>query len=134
MEEFLISYEGAVLLVSHDRRFLDNVTNRTIEISLGNIYDLSVNYSKFVIQREEQRKIQLAAKLNQDKQIKEIEDFVTRFRAKARQASRAQSKLKQIDKIDRIEIEDVDNTQIHFKFPFTTRKDSNFLINVITTE
>ncbi len=121
MEEFLISYEGAVLLVSHDRRFLDNVTNRTIEISLGNIYDLSVNYSKFVIQREEQRKIQLAAKLNQDKQIKEIEDFVTRFRAKARQASRAQSKLKQIDKIDRIEIEDEDNTQIHFKFPATPR-------------
>lgn len=121
MEEFLIAYEGAVLLVSHDRRFLDNVTNRTIEISLGNIYDLSVNYSKFVVQREEQRKIQLAAKVNQDKQIKEIEDFVTRFRAKARQASRAQSKLKQIDKIDRIEIEDEDNTQIHFKFPATPR-------------
>ena len=121
MEEFLNTYEGAVLLVSHDRRFLDNVTNRTIEISLGNIFDLSVNYSKFVVQREEQRKIQIAAKVNQDKQIKEIEDFVTRFRAKARQASRAQSKLKQIDKIDRIEIEDEDNTQIHFKFPATPR-------------
>ncbi len=121
MEEFLNSYEGAVLLVSHDRRFLDNVTNRTIEISLGSIYDLNVNYSKFVIQREEQRKIQIAAKVNQDKQIKEIEDFVTRFRAKARQASRAQSKLKQIDKIDRIEIEEEDNSQIHFKFPATPR-------------
>lgn len=121
MEEFLNAYEGAVLLVSHDRRFLDNVTNRTIEISLGNIYDLNVNYSKFVVQREEQRKIQLAAKVNQDKQIKEIEDFVTRFRAKARQASRAQSKLKQIEKIDRIEIEDEDNTAIHFKFPATPR-------------
>lgn len=121
MEEFLNEYEGAVILVSHDRRFLDNVTNRTIEISLGNIYDLGVNYSKFVVQREEQRKIQLAAKVNQDKQIKEIEDFVTRFRAKARQASRAQSKLKQIEKIDRIEIEEEDNTQIHFKFPATPR-------------
>lgn len=121
MEEFLNEYEGAVILVSHDRRFLDNVTNRTIEISLGNIYDLGVNYSKFVVQREEQKKIQLAAKVNQDKQIKEIEDFVTRFRAKARQASRAQSKLKQIDKIDRIEIEEEDNTQIHFKFPATPR-------------
>lgn len=121
MEEFLNSYEGAVLLVSHDRRFLDNVTNRTIEISLGSIYDLNVNYSKFVVQREEQRKIQIAAKINQDKQIKEIEDFVTRFRAKARQASRAQSKLKQIEKIDRIEVEEEDNSQINFKFPATPR-------------
>ncbi len=121
MEEFLINYEGAVILVSHDRRFLDNVTNRTIEISLGGIYDLNVNYSKFVIQREEQKKIQAAAKVNQDKQIKEIEDFVTRFRAKARQASRAQSKLKQIDKIDRIELDEEDNSQIHFRFPSTPR-------------
>lgn len=121
MEEFLINYEGAVILVSHDRRFLDNVTNRTVEISLGGIYDLSVNYSKFIVQREEQKKIQIAAKINQDKQIKEIEDFVTRFRAKARQASRAQSKLKQIDKIDRIEIDDEDNSQIHFRFPATPR-------------
>lgn len=121
MEEFLINYEGAVILVSHDRRFLDNVTNRTVEISLGGIYDLNVNYSKFIVQREEQKKIQIAAKINQDKQIKEIEDFVTRFRAKARQASRAQSKLKQIDKIDRIEIEDEDNSQIHFRFPATPR-------------
>lgn len=117
LEDFLNNYEGAVLIVSHDRRFLDNVTNRTIEITAGKIYDLSFPYSKFMVQREETRRIQMNAKKNQDKQIKQMEEFASKYRAKARQASRVQSKLKAIEKIDRIEIDDVETDQIHFHFP-----------------
>lgn len=117
LEDFLKNYEGAVLIVSHDRRFLDNVTNRTIEITAGKIYDLSFSYSKFMVQREETRRIQMNAKRNQDKQIKQMEEFASKYRAKARQASRVQSKLKAIEKIDRIEIDDVETDKIHFHFP-----------------
>ncbi|MDC1068477.1 ATP-binding cassette domain-containing protein [Candidatus Kapabacteria bacterium] len=117
LEEFLTAYEGAVLIVSHDRRFLDNVSNRTIEITAGRIYDLNFPYSKFMIQRDETRRVQLNAKKNQEKQIKQMEDFASKYRAKARQASRVQSKLKAIDKIDRIEIDDIETDRIKFHFP-----------------
>jgi ATP-binding cassette subfamily F protein 3 len=117
LEDFLNTYEGAVLVVSHDRRFLDNITNRTIEITAGKIYDLSFPYSKFMVQRDETRRIQLNAKKNQDKQIKQMEEFASKYRAKARQASRVQSKLKAIDKIDRIEIDDMETDRIKFHFP-----------------
>lgn len=117
LEEFLSSYEGAVMIVSHDRRFLDTVTNRTIEIVAGKTYDLNFKYSDFMEKREEIIKVQLAAKKNQDKQIKQMEEFASKYRAKARQASRVQSKLKAIEKIDRIEIDDIESDKIHFRFP-----------------
>ncbi len=121
LEDFLKSYEGSALIVSHDKRFLDNVTNRTIEISLGKTYDYKLPYSKFVIQRQELLKIQIAAKKNQEKQIAHMQNFVDKFRAKARQASRAQSKLKAIDKIDKIEVEGLDNSRVSFQFPEAPR-------------
>ena len=117
LEDFLKHYEGSIVIISHDRKFLDNVTNRTIELTMGRTYDLKLPYSKFIDQREEIRKVQIAAKKNQDKQIAEIENFVTKYKAKARQASRAQSKLKQLDKINRIEVDEEDYSQIHFNFP-----------------
>jgi ATP-binding cassette, subfamily F, member 3 len=121
LEDFLKTYEGSVLIVSHDKRFLDNVTNRTIEISLGKTYDFKLPYSKFVIQRQELLKIQIAAKKNQDKQIAHMKNFVDKFRAKARQASRAQSKLKAIDRIDKIEVEGLDTSRVAFHFPEAPR-------------
>ena len=121
LEDFLKNYYGAILVISHDRRFLDNVTNRTVELTFGKTFDLKHSYSKYMEQREEIIRVQKAAKKNQDKQIAEIENFVTKFRAKARQASRAQSKLKQLDKIDRIKIDEVDHSSINFFFPPSPR-------------
>lgn len=117
LEDFLKNYEGSIVIISHDRKFLDNVTNRTIELTMGKTYDLKMPYSKFIDQRDEIRKVQIAAKKSQDKKIAEIENFVTKYKAKARQASRAQSKLKQLDKINRIEVDEEDYSQIHFNFP-----------------
>ncbi|GAB1371949.1 ABC-F family ATP-binding cassette domain-containing protein [Candidatus Kapaibacterium sp.] len=117
LENFLKNYYGIIILVSHDRRFLDNVTNRTLEISLGKIYDMNCNYSEFIKKRAEQRELQTAAYKNQQKQIEQTEKFIERFRSKATLASRVQSRVKQLEKIERIELEDVDSSSINLKFP-----------------
>ncbi len=117
LEDFLSDYPGAVVIISHDRTFLDTVTKRTIEIANGNLYDYDASYSKFVLLREERRQTQLAAYQNQQKYIEETEKFIERFRYKATKAVQVQSRIKQLDKIERIEIDDIETSCIHFKFP-----------------
>lgn len=117
LEDFLKEYAGAVVLISHDKAFLDNVTNRTVEISLGKIYDYKTYYSKYLEQRKERREQQVAAYTNQQKQIADTEKFIERFRSKATKAVQVQSRIKQLEKIDRIEIEEEDNTSMRFYFP-----------------
>jgi len=121
LEEFLSGYPGAVVLVSHDRAFLDAVTARTIEITLGKIEDYKASYSRYVVLRKERRDQQMAAYTNQRKMIEETEKFIDRFRAKASKAVQVQSRIKQLDKVDRIEVEDEDNAAIHFRFPDAPR-------------
>lgn len=117
LETFLKTKADAVVLVSHDRAFIDNVTNRTIEISCGKIYDYSVNYSKYVELRKERVEQQMRAYLNQQKEIKDIEDFIEKFRYKPTKAVQVQSRIKQLEKIERIEVDEVDNSHINLKFP-----------------
>lgn len=117
LEQFLTNKAGAVVLVSHDRAFIDNVTNRTIEISCGKIYDYAVNYSHFVELRKERVEQQMRAYLNQQKQIQETEDFIERFRYKATKSVQVQSRIKQLSKIERIEVDEVDNSHINLRFP-----------------
>ena len=117
LENFLITKAKAVVLVSHDRAFIDNVTNRTIEISMGKIYDYAVNYSKYVILHQERIEQQMRAYQNQQKQIQETEDFIERFRYKATKAVQVQSRIKQLAKIDRIEVDEVDTSHLNLKFP-----------------
>ncbi len=117
LENFLKDYPGGIVLVSHDRAFLDQVTNRTIELSLGRAYDFPVSYSKYVALRQEQRTLQMAARKNQEKEIKQTEQLIERFRYKASKASFAQSLIKKLDKMDVIEVEEVDNKQMKFRFP-----------------
>ena len=117
LEDFLKNYKGAVVLVSHDKAFLNAVCNRTIEISLGKILDQKMNYSKFNIWKEEQREVQLAAYRNQQKMIEDTEKFIARFRYQATKAVQVQSRVKQLEKLDRIEIEEVDNSALKLKFP-----------------
>ncbi|MCA1757685.1 MAG: ATP-binding cassette domain-containing protein [Bacteroidales bacterium] len=116
LESFLTSYPGALMLVSHDRAFLDNVTNRTLEISAGKIYDYKVSYSKYVELRAERREQQLSAYRNQQKMIEDTEKFIERFRYKATKAVQVQSRIKQLDKVDRIEIDEEDNSAISIRF------------------
>ena len=117
LEDFLRNYTGAVVLVSHDKMFLDNVTNRTIEISLGRIYDYPKAYSKYLVQRHELRTQQLAAQKNQQKQIEQTEKLIEKFRAKASKATMAQSLIKKLDKIDRIVVDEDDNAVMSLQFP-----------------
>lgn len=117
MEEFLDDYPGAVILVSHDRAFLDNVTDRTIEISLGKIYDYKMSYTDYAIQREDELEQQQAAFTNQQKQIAQVERFIERFRYKATKARQVQSRMKLLDKMEKLEVEDIDRSAIHFQFP-----------------
>jgi ATP-binding cassette subfamily F protein 3 len=121
LEGFLSGYPGAVILVSHDRAFLDAVTNRTIEITVGTIEDYKASYSKYVELRKERRELQMAAYLNQKKMIEDTEKFIDRFRYKASKAVQVQSRIKQLDKVDRIEVEEEDNAAIHFRFPSAPR-------------
>ena len=116
-EDFLKDYPGAVVLISHDRMFLDNITKRTVEISMGKIYDYNASFSKYEVLRQERREQQLAAYRNQQKLIGETEDFIERFRYKASKAVQVQSRVKQLDKIDRIEVDEIDSTTINIKFP-----------------
>lgn len=117
LEEFLKTRRGALLLVSHDRAFIDNVTTRTIEISLGKIYDYQVNYSHFVELRKERLEQQRRAYDNQQKMIQDTEDFIEKFRYKATKAVQVQSRIKQLAKVERIEIDEVDNSRLRLKFP-----------------
>lgn len=117
LENFLVAKANIVVLVSHDRAFIDNVTNRTIEISLGKIYDYSVNYSKYVELRKERIEQQQRAYQNKQKQIKDTEEFIERFRYKATKSVQVQSRIKQLAKIERIEVDEVDNSRLNLKFP-----------------
>mgnify|MGYP001374671349 CR=1 FL=1 len=117
LESFLNTYSGAVVIVSHDRMFLDNVTNRTIEISLGRIYDYKKPYTEFLVLRNEIKAQQLASQKNQQKQIEHTEKLIEKFRAKATKASMAQSLIKKLDKIERIEVDEDDNSVMNLRFP-----------------
>ncbi len=117
LEGYLKEYNGAVVLISHDRAFLDNVTNRTIEISLGKAYDYKVPYSRFVELRRERREQQMAAYLNQQKMIEQTEEFIERFRYKPTKSNQVQSRIKQLEKIERIEVEEEDPATLNIKFP-----------------
>ncbi len=117
LENFLITRKGALVLVSHDRAFIDNVTTRTIEISLGSIYDYQVNYSHFLDLRKERLEQQRRAYENQQKLIHDTEDFIEKFRYKATKAVQVQSRIKQLEKIERIEVDEVDNSRLRLKFP-----------------
>lgn len=117
LETFLATRANAVVLVSHDRAFIDNVTNRTIEISLGHIYDYRVNYSKYVQLRAERLEQQQRAYENQQKQIQDTEAFIERFRYKATKSVQVQSRIKQLEKIERIEVDEVDNSRLRLRFP-----------------
>jgi len=119
LEGFLKNYPGAVVIVSHDKMFLDNVTNRTIEISLGRIYDYPKPYSKYLILREEIRAQQLASQKNQQKQIEQTEKLIEKFRAKASKATMAQSLIKKLDRIDRIEVDEDDHSVMTLNFPIS---------------
>ena len=116
LENFLKVYSGAIVLVSHDKMFLDNVTNRTIEISLGKIYDYKKPYSQFLLLRGEIKEKQLQAQKNQEKEIKATQVLIDKFRAKANKATMAQSLIKRLDKVERIEVDDDDNAVMNVKF------------------
>lgn len=124
LENFLATRANTVILVSHDRAFLDAVTMRTIEIVLGQIHDYKVSYSKYVELRKERREQQLRAYENQQKQIQDTEEFIERFRYKATKAIQVQSRIKQLDKIERIEVDEEDNSSLRLKFPPAPRSGS----------
>lgn len=117
LESFLSTYPGAVILVSHDRTFLDNITKRTIEITAGKIYDYKANYSEYVVLMEERRSSQLSALNNQQKEIAQIQNFIERFRYKATKAKQVQSRVKMLEKMDKISLDEVSTESIHFQFP-----------------
>lgn len=121
LENFLATKANAVVLVSHDRAFLNNVTTRTIEISCGRIYDYKVKYDEFVVLRQERREQQLRAYENQQKQIEDTEAFIERFRYKATKAVQVQSRIKQLEKIERVEVDEVDNSALRLKFVCSSR-------------
>ena len=117
LESFLKDFEGAILMVSHDRTFLDNITKRTVEIVNGKVYDYPVPYTKFVALREERRTLQMQEQKNQEKEIKHTEELIEKFRYKASKAAFAQNLIKKLDKMERIEIDDDDSRKINFRFP-----------------
>jgi len=117
LEEYLRNYNGTVLLISHDRAFLDNVTNRTVELSLGKITDYKVSYSKYVVLRAERRAQQMAAYENQQRMIEKTEEFIEKFRYKPTKSNQVQSRIKQLERLDRLEIEEEDLATLNIKFP-----------------
>ncbi len=125
LESYLASYRGAVMLVSHDKAFLDNVTTRTIELSLGRIYDYKVSWSEFIELRKERREQQIAAYRNQQKMIDDTEKFIERFRYKATKAVQVQSKIKQLNKLDRLEVDEEDFSKMNLRFPPSPRSGTN---------
>ncbi len=125
LEYFLATYQGAVVLVSHDKAFLDNVTTRTIEISLGKIYDYKASWSKYVELRKERREQQMAAFRNQQKMINDAEKFIERFRYKPTKAVQVQSKIKQLDKLERLEVDEEDFSAMNLRFAPAPRSGTN---------
>ncbi len=121
LETFLKQKANVVVLVSHDRAFIDNVTNRTLEISCGKVYDYQVNYSKYVVLHQERIEQQMRAYENQQKQIQQTEKFIERFRYKATKSVQVQSRIKQLEKIEEIEVDEVDNSRLNLKFPSAPR-------------
>ena len=117
LEEYLKNYNGAVLLISHDRAFLDNVTNRTVELSLGKVTDYKVSYSKYVVLRAERRAQQMAAYENQQRMIEKTEEFIEQFRYKPTKSNQVQSRIKQLERLERLEIEEEDLSTLNIKFP-----------------
>ncbi|MCQ2134957.1 MAG: ABC-F family ATP-binding cassette domain-containing protein [Bacteroidales bacterium] len=117
LEDYLKNYRGSLMLVSHDRRFLDTVTNRTVEVLLGRIHDYKVSYSKYVDLRAERMTQQMAAYENQQKMIEKTEDFIARFRYKPTKSNQVQSRIKALEKLDRIEVDETDNATLTVKFP-----------------
>ena len=117
LEEYLRNYNGAVLLISHDRAFLDNVTTRTVELSLGHIYDYKVPYSKYVELRAERRAQQMAAYENQQRMIEKTEEFIEKFRYKPTKSNQVQSRIKQLERLERIEVDEEDLATLNIKFP-----------------
>ena len=117
LEDYLKNYNGAVLLISHDRAFLDNVTTRTVEISLGKAYDYKVPYSKYVVLRAERRAQQMAAYENQQRLIEKTEEFIEKFRYKPTKSNQVQSRIKQLDRLERIEVDEEDLSRLNIKFP-----------------
>ncbi len=117
LEDYLKVYDGAVVLISHDKAFLDNITTRTVEISLGKIFDYNAPYSEYLVLRRERYEQQLAAHRNQQKKIEDTEAFIERFRYKATKAVQVQSRIKQLEKLDRVEIDEYDNSALKIKFP-----------------
>lgn len=127
LEDYLSKYKGAVVLISHDRKFLDTVTNRTVEIILGDFHDYSVPYSKYVVLRKERMEQQRATFVNQQKMIKDTEDFIERFRYKATKSNQVQSRIKQLQKIDLVEMEVEDNAAINIRFN-TAPRSGNIIV------
>ena len=117
LEGYLKEYAGAVLLISHDRDFLDNVTNRTVELLLGKVYDYKVPYSQYVVLRKERREAQIAAYNNQQRLIEKTEEFIEKFRYKPTKSNQVQSRVKQLERLDRIEIDEEDLSALNLKFP-----------------
>ena len=117
LEEYLKNYNGAVLLISHDRAFLDNVTNRTVELSLGKVTDYKVSYSKYVVLRAERRAQRMAAYENQQRMIEKTEEFIEKFRYKPTKSNQVQSRIKQLERLERLEIEEEDLSTLNIKFP-----------------
>ena len=117
LENYLSAYPGAVVLVSHDRTFLDNITKRTIEITAGRIYDYKCPYSEYVVQMQERRASQMAQLTNQQRQVAQIEAFIERFRYKATKAKQVQSRVKMLERMERITVDEVSTESIHFQFP-----------------
>ena len=117
LEEYMKNYNGAVLLISHDRAFLDNVTNRTVELSLGKVTDYKVSYSKYVVLRAERRAQQMAAYENQQRMIEKTEEFIEKFRYKPTKSNQVQSRIKQLERLERLEIEEEDLSTLNIKFP-----------------
>jgi len=117
LENYLSTYDGAVVLVSHDRTFLDNITKRTIEITAGRIYDYKVPYSEYVVQMQERRASQMASLTNQQRQVAQIEAFIERFRYKATKSKQVQSRIKMLERMEEITVDEVSTESIHFQFP-----------------
>lgn len=117
LEGFLIDYPGAVILISHDRDFLDNITKRTIEISAGKVYDYKFSYTKYLVQRTEEFERQKQAAINQQKYVEDTQKLINKFRAKKNKAAFAQGLIKKLDRLERIEVDDFDKTKINIKFP-----------------
>ena len=116
LENYLINFKGGLVVISHDRRFLDNVTNRTVEIANQRLYDYKCNYSKYLVLHQEEMERTLAAKKNQDREIKRTEDLINKYRAKANKAAFAQSLIKKLEKVERIEIDTIERAAFNVKF------------------